>query len=157
MTARPGSDGNRPVVANGRPSSGPPGGAAGPGGAGRGPGGPGGRGPGMGGMFAGPPPAKPKNFRASFRRLIGQLRPEARLVALVILLAIGSVTFAVIGPKLLGDATNVIFQGVLVPLGAHTLELRYEPAGVTRGLALSGAGVAGLLALAILPLPRRRH
>jgi len=52
---------------------------------------------------------------------------------------------------------DLIFQGVLVPLGAHTLELRYEPAGVTRGLALSGAGVAGLLALAILPLPRRRH
>ena len=52
---------------------------------------------------------------------------------------------------------DLIFQGVLVPLGAHTLELRYEPAGVTRGLALSGAGVAGLLALAIVPLPRRRH
>ena len=28
-------------------------------------------------------------------------------------LAVGSVAFAIIGPKLLGEATNIIFEGVI--------------------------------------------
>ena len=78
------------------------------------PGGPGGgRGPGMMGMGMGMPPAKPKDFRASFRRLIGTLGPERPLIVAVILLAIVSVTLAVIGPRILGDAINTIFSGAL--------------------------------------------
>ena len=57
------------------------------------------------------PAQKPTNFRASFRRLIDRLRPERMLVALVIVLAVVSVAFAVIGPKILGNATNDIFNG----------------------------------------------
>ena len=72
---------------------------------------PGGGGPGMFGM--GLPPAKPKDFRGSFRRLLDRLRPERPLIAIVIVLAVVSVAFAVIGPKILGNATNVIFEGLL--------------------------------------------
>ncbi len=76
----------------------------------RGPGGPGGGGP-MG--FASMPTAKSQNFRSSFRRLLGELRPERRVVVIVALLAIVSVVLAVIGPKILGNATNILFEGVM--------------------------------------------
>ena len=75
----------------------------------RGPGGPGG-GP-MG--FAAMPAAKPRNFRGSFRRLLGELAPERLLVVLVMGFAIVSVFFAIIGPKILGNATDIIFEGVV--------------------------------------------
>jgi len=67
----------------------------------------------MMGMGMGMPAAKPKNFRESFRRLLGRLRPEAPLIVVVFALAVVSVSFAVIGPKILGNATNDIFQGLV--------------------------------------------
>ncbi len=83
-----------------------------------GPGGPGrpGGGPGMMGMGMGMPVAKASDFRGTFLRLLGKLRPEAPRIAAVMLLAVGSVTFAILGPKLLGEATNVIVAG-LFPFG----------------------------------------
>ena len=65
-----------------------------------------------GGPFGGPglPAEKPKNLKASFGRLVGQLRPEAPRIILVIALAILSVTCAVVGPKILGNATDIIFD-----------------------------------------------
>ncbi|MFL5779144.1 MAG: ABC transporter ATP-binding protein [Chloroflexota bacterium] len=76
------------------------------------PGGFGGPGRGPMGFGMGLPPAKSKDFRGAFRRLVLQLRPEAPRLVLVLALAVGSVTFAIIGPRLLGDATNVIVRGV---------------------------------------------
>jgi ATP-binding cassette subfamily B protein len=78
-----------------------------PGGPGRGPGGPGG--PGMA-MMSG---EKSKQFGPSFRRLLGELRPERWRILLVMAFAIVSVAFAVIGPKILGDATDLVFSGVV--------------------------------------------
>jgi ATP-binding cassette, subfamily B, multidrug efflux pump len=68
-----------------------------------------------GGPFGGPglPPEKPKDFRGSLRRLAGTLRPEAPRIVLVILLAVLSVTCSVAGPKILGTATDIIFDGVV--------------------------------------------
>ena len=91
------------------------------------PGGPGGgarppaRGMG-GGPFGGPglPPKKPKDFRGTLRRLVQTLRPELGRILLVSAFAIVSVTCAVVGPKLLGNATNVLFEGVIsskIPAG----------------------------------------
>ena len=57
----------------------------------------------MMGMGMGLPPAKAKDFRGSLRRLLGHLRPEGPRIVVVVLLAVVSVTFAVIGPKILGD------------------------------------------------------
>jgi ATP-binding cassette, subfamily B, multidrug efflux pump len=67
----------------------------------------------MMGMGMGLPPAKAKDFRGSLRRLFGTLRPERPLIALVVLLAIVSVTFNVVGPKILGEAINLIVEGAL--------------------------------------------
>jgi ATP-binding cassette subfamily B protein len=89
-------------------------GAGVPGGLGARPAGPGaGRGPGMMGMGMGMPPAKAKDFRGSLRRLFGTLRPERPLIVAVVLLGVVSVSFNVIGPKILGEAINRIVEGAL--------------------------------------------
>lgn len=72
-------------------------------------------GPGRGGPFAGMniPAEKAMNFGPSARRLLGELRPERLWLTLVLFLAVVSVTFSVIGPRLLGEGTNLIFAGVV--------------------------------------------
>jgi ATP-binding cassette subfamily B multidrug efflux pump len=110
------SGGPRPAGGPGapvfRPGAGGPGGPGGPGG--RPMGGPGsGRGPGMMGMGMGMPPARAKDFRGSLRRLFGTLRPERPLIIAVVLLGVVSVSFNVIGPKILGEAINRIVEGAL--------------------------------------------
>jgi ATP-binding cassette subfamily B multidrug efflux pump len=123
---------------SGRPGmTGGPGGPGGPGaGPGARPGGPpgGGRPGGMMGMGMGMPAAKPRDFRGSFRRLIGTLRPEAPLIVGVILLAIVSVTFTVVGPKILGNAVNTIFEGAFS---------RNMPAGVSQEQVIAGLRAQG--------------
>jgi ATP-binding cassette subfamily B protein len=73
------------------------------------------RGPGGGGPFggAGMPVEKSMNFGPSAKRLVARLRPEWLGLLGVGLLAIISVTFSVIGPRLLGDGTNLIYAGVV--------------------------------------------
>jgi len=78
------------------------------------PGRPGGRGFGGPGMFGmGPPPAKTKDVGKTLRQLLARLRPERIWIVVSALLALGSVAFSVIGPKIIGNAINVIFDGVL--------------------------------------------
>jgi ATP-binding cassette subfamily B protein len=133
MTQQRGPGGFRPGGPGGSFGPGPRRGGAGATG-GFGPGGrrPGGGGPGMFGM--GLPPAKPKAFRSSFQRLVGRLRPERTLIAIVIVLAVVSVVFAVIGPKILGNATNDIFAGILS---------KSIPAGVTKEQVIAGLRANG--------------
>jgi ATP-binding cassette subfamily B protein len=88
----------------------------------------------MMGMGMGMPPAKPRDFRGSFRRLIGTLRPEAPLIAGVIVLAIISVALTVVGPKILGDAVNTIFAGAIS---------RDLPAGATQEQVIAAARANG--------------
>ena len=59
------------------------------------------------------PTEKSMNFGPSARRLLRRLMPERALVGCVFVLAIVSVVFSVIGPKILGHATNIVFDGVL--------------------------------------------
>jgi ATP-binding cassette subfamily B multidrug efflux pump len=74
----------------------------------RGPGG----GPGM--MFGQQLPAqKSKDFRGSFRRLLQELAPERTGVIAVLVLAVVSVVLAIFGPKIIGEAMNVIFEGAI--------------------------------------------
>ena len=61
---------------------------------------------------AGMPLERSKDFKNSTRRLAARLRPEGFGVALVLILAVASVTLLVIAPKILGNATNIIVDGV---------------------------------------------
>jgi ATP-binding cassette subfamily B multidrug efflux pump len=81
-----------------------------------------------GGPFGGMniPAEKAMNFSGSAKRLVGTLRPERVWLALVLVLAVISVTFSVIGPRLLGEGTNLIFAGVVskgLPVGATQAEV----------------------------------
>ncbi|MEH1014092.1 ABC transporter ATP-binding protein [Micromonospora sp. CPCC 206060] len=64
-------------------------------------------------MSAAMPAERSMNFGPSARRLIGRLRPYRVPLFGVISLAVLSVALNVIGPKVLGWATDVIFAGVL--------------------------------------------
>jgi ATP-binding cassette subfamily B protein len=73
--------------------------------------------------MGGAPPRKPLNFKASAGRLLGQLRPDRTLVLIAVLLAMVSTGLAVLGPKILGKATNQIFAGFVgakLPKGMTT-------------------------------------
>jgi len=62
---------------------------------------------------AGMPLERPKDVRGAVRRLLDRLRPEwARLVA-VFVFAIGGVSLSVLGPRLLGHATDILVKGLL--------------------------------------------
>lgn len=77
-----------------------------------------GRGPGPGFGGGGPagmlmPVQKPKNFKATFLRLVSYFRPYTFRLLLVFLATILSTTFSIFSPKLMGDATTDLFQGVV--------------------------------------------
>ncbi len=61
----------------------------------------------------GQPTEKPKDFGATTRRLLGQLRAERKLVAVALVMTIVSVAMSVSLPKILGNATDVIVKAVL--------------------------------------------
>ncbi len=62
---------------------------------------------------AGMPVEKSMTFLPSAKRLLGRLRPHRMGVIWVIVLSVVSVTLSVIGPRLLGEATNLIFSGAI--------------------------------------------
>ena len=63
------------------------------------------------GMMA--PGAKAKDFKGSSKRLLSYLSPMKNRLILVIFFAALSTLFMVLGPKILGDATNIITEGTL--------------------------------------------
>ena len=64
-------------------------------------------------MSAGMPAEKSMNFGPSARRLMGRLRPQRVHLLGVVVLAVVSVAFSVVGPKILGHATDLIFSGLI--------------------------------------------
>ena len=81
-----------------------------------------GRGPGpRGPMAGGAPGQKAQNFGPSAKRLLGTLRVDSARLVTVLVLGVVSVTLSVLGPKILGEGTNIVFAGFIsmqVPAGA---------------------------------------
>jgi ATP-binding cassette, subfamily B, multidrug efflux pump len=73
------------------------------------------RGPMGSGMMPGVmvPGAKAKNFKGSISKLIGYLGKHTRMIIFVCILAIISTVFTILGPKILGQATDEIFTGMM--------------------------------------------
>jgi len=69
------------------------------------------------------PPAKAKSFGPSAKRLLGRLAPQRRLIILLMLCSVTSVTFTVAGPDILGRATNIIFAGFLGSTRSHNADV----------------------------------
>jgi len=67
------------------------------------------------------PMQKAQAFGPTMRRIAGTLRPEKWMLSIVAVLAVAGVTLAVLGPKILGAGTNLIFEGFIssrLPAGA---------------------------------------
>ena len=59
------------------------------------------------------PAEKAKDFKGTMKTLLKHLSKFKLSIILVIILAIGSVSFSVVGPKILGKATTKIFEGLV--------------------------------------------
>lgn len=56
---------------------------------------------------------KAKDFKGTMKKLLSYLKPYKLSIAIVILFAIGSAAFSIVGPKILGKATTKIFEGLV--------------------------------------------
>lgn len=75
-----------------------------------------------------------ENFLGATLRLVKQLAPQRRRVIVVMLLGIAGIAVGVIGPRILGHATDLLFNGVLG---------RGLPAGISREQAVAAARARG--------------
>jgi ATP-binding cassette subfamily B protein len=91
--------------------------------------------PAGGGMFGAPRAVeKSINFGPSLKRLLSRLRPEKTKIVAVILLAVGGILMSVVGPKILGRGTDIIFSGIVG---------QQMPAGVSKEQVVAGLRASG--------------
>jgi ATP-binding cassette subfamily B protein len=81
-----------------------------------------------------PPAERSKDFGGSARRLALRLGPESAKLVVVLVFGVVSVIFAIVGPKMLGHATNVLFEGVVN---------QQLPAGATQEQVIAGLKASG--------------
>src|SRR3972149_5968505 len=71
-----------------------------------------------GGPMGGPPGMlrggeKARNFKGTMAKLLKYLRPYRVSIAIVLIFAIASTVFFILGPKILGKATTKLFEGIV--------------------------------------------
>ena len=64
----------------------------------------------------GMPTEKARNFRASLKRLVSYLKPYSAMFVVVFLLAIASTAFFILAPKIMGNATTRLFEGLMAKM-----------------------------------------
>ncbi len=73
-----------------------------------------------GGRFAAGMPAETaEDFGGATRRLLGAMRPERTTATVMVTAAVVSVTLAVLGPRILGHATDIIVEGIVARFGGR--------------------------------------
>ncbi len=80
------------------------------------------------------PTERSRDFKGSAIRLVKRLTPQRGLTAAVIGLAVGGIAIGVVGPRILGHATDLLFNGVIG---------RQLPAGITKEQAIEAARARG--------------
>ncbi|MEL7608904.1 MAG: ABC transporter ATP-binding protein [Bacillota bacterium] len=88
------------------------------------------------------PGAKAKDFKGSMAKLIAYLGSYKWTILFVWLLAVASTVFTILGPRILGQATDELFTGVMKVV-AGTGSVDFEKIG---GIILSLAGLYGVSA-----------
>ncbi|MFV0496508.1 ABC transporter ATP-binding protein [Mycobacterium sp.] len=81
-----------------------------------------------------PPNLRSRDFRGSAARLLGRLAPYRRLSVAVIALGIAGTAVSVVVPRILGHATDLLFNGVIG---------RGLPSGISKAQAVSEARMRG--------------
>ncbi|MFI7315736.1 ABC transporter ATP-binding protein [Streptomyces venezuelae] len=89
--------------------------------------------PGIGGPMLGPD-SRSMDFKGSGKRLLGHFRPERATMYAMLVAAVLSVALSVLGPKILGRATDLLFAGIVG---------RDMPDGTTKEQALDGLRARG--------------
>lgn len=84
---------------------------------------------GGGGPFGGPhgpgmPVQKAKDFKGTFRRLTQYLKPHSGKLLTVLIAAILSTIFSIVSPKILGEATTLLFKGIMSGTGIDFIAIR---------------------------------
>ncbi|WP_412557324.1 ABC transporter ATP-binding protein [Streptomyces tubercidicus] len=85
-------------------------------------------------MMGGQPTEKSMDFKNSGKRLLAQMRPERGAITLALALGALSVALAVVGPKVLGHATDLIMSGIIG---------RELPGGISKAQAADGLRAHG--------------
>jgi ABC-type multidrug transport system fused ATPase/permease subunit len=80
------------------------------------------------------PTQRSRDFKGSAIRLVKRLTPQRGPTSLVILLGVAGIALGVIGPRILGHATDLLFNGVIG---------RQLPAGLTKEQAIAAARARG--------------
>ncbi|KOU58237.1 multidrug ABC transporter ATP-binding protein [Streptomyces sp. WM4235] len=80
------------------------------------------------------PTQRSMDFKGSGKRLLGQLAQDRVKLWGMVVAVIGSVAFTVVGPKILGHATDLVFAGIVG---------RQMPAGITKQQALDDLRAKG--------------
>ncbi len=94
-------------------------------------------------FMGGQPTEKSMDFKGSSRRLLRTLRPERGMLVIGVAMAVLSVAFSVVGPKILGRATDLIFAGVI----GRRLHVGTTQAQAVEGMRAHGQGkVADIVA-----------
>ncbi|NEW27450.1 ABC transporter ATP-binding protein [Nocardia cyriacigeorgica] len=86
------------------------------------------------GAVPGAPDSKPKSFGPSLKRLLRRLAPERANVIAIVTLVIVSVVLNTLGPYILGQATNLVFDGVVG---------KQLPEGISKEQAIEGLRAQG--------------
>ncbi|NLM41533.1 MAG: ABC transporter ATP-binding protein [Firmicutes bacterium] len=106
---------------------------------------PGRPGPGRGGGFGprgiGRPVEKPKDFRGTVRRLGGYLRPHKWKLLVVLAAVVASNLFSILSPRIMGQATTILFDGMMGRLQGTGIGVDF--AAIGRILLLLGVTYAG--------------
>ncbi|MEU9416992.1 ABC transporter ATP-binding protein [Streptomyces sp. NPDC048272] len=89
---------------------------------------------GPGGRMMMGPAQRSMDFKGSGKRLLGQLAQDRVKLWGMVVAVIGSVAFTVVGPKILGHATDLVFAGIVG---------REMPAGITKQQALDDLRARG--------------
>ena len=75
------------------------------------------KGPGPGGPPGMMPGEKAKDFKGTMKILLGRLRPYRLRIIIVFIFAIASTIFSIVSPTILGNATDVVVDGLLSGTG----------------------------------------
>ncbi|MDV5145511.1 ABC transporter ATP-binding protein [Streptomyces sp. SBC-4] len=99
-------------------------------------------GPGGRMMAGGGPDQRSMDFKGSGRRLVKQLAPERATLWVMLFAMVLSVAASVVGPKILGKATDLVFAGVV---GRQTAEASSKAEAIAGLRAAGDSGMADML------------
>lgn len=74
------------------------------------------RGPGPGGPHGMMPGEKAKNFKGTMKKLLGYLGKFLPMIVVGLIFAVAATIFNILGPKILGEATNELYSGIVAKL-----------------------------------------